>query len=173
LESWSSKEKNVVLIGDAAHSMVNHMAQGAATSMEDGAFLGRCIAQVVVGKITLEQAVKVYETERMPKAKFKQEISFLNGAIWHMPDGPVQKKRDDAMKGELVGRREDGSPNLYGDPKMMKLVYGYDAEEHADLALERFLKGEPRIDDSDELDKETEELFRKWSVGEMEVSAKL
>jgi salicylate hydroxylase len=173
LESWSSKEKNVVLIGDAAHSMVNHMAQGAATSMEDGAFLGRCLAQVVAGKITLEQAVKVYETERMPKAKFKQKISFLNGCIWHLPDGPVQRKRDEAMKGELVGRREDGSPNLYGDPKMMKLVYGYDAEEHADMALERFLRGEPRIDDSDELDKETEELFRKWSVGEMEVSAKL
>ncbi|KAF8852240.1 hypothetical protein BDZ45DRAFT_695270 [Acephala macrosclerotiorum] len=43
LSSWSSKEKNVVLIGDAAQSMTNHMAQGAATSMEDGAFLGRCM----------------------------------------------------------------------------------------------------------------------------------
>jgi salicylate hydroxylase len=38
LESWSSPAKNVVLMGDAAHSMVNHMAQGAATSMEDGPF---------------------------------------------------------------------------------------------------------------------------------------
>ena len=37
LESWSSPVKNVVLMGDAARSMVNHMAQGAATSMEDGA----------------------------------------------------------------------------------------------------------------------------------------
>ena len=33
LQSWSSPEKNVLLIGDAAHSMTNHMAQGAATSM--------------------------------------------------------------------------------------------------------------------------------------------
>lgn len=28
LEKWGSEEGNVVLIGDAAHSMVNHMAQG-------------------------------------------------------------------------------------------------------------------------------------------------
>lgn len=33
LESWSSPQKNVVLMGDAAHSMVNHLAQGAATAM--------------------------------------------------------------------------------------------------------------------------------------------
>lgn len=43
LDSWSNSEKNAVLLGDAAHSMVNHMAQGAATSMEDGAFLARCL----------------------------------------------------------------------------------------------------------------------------------
>lgn len=34
LKSWSSDCKRVVLMGDAAHSMVNHMAQGAATTME-------------------------------------------------------------------------------------------------------------------------------------------
>lgn len=43
LESWSSNLKNVVLMGDAAHSMVSNMAQGAATSTEDGAFLTKCI----------------------------------------------------------------------------------------------------------------------------------
>ncbi len=34
LKTWSSPSRNIVLIGDAAHSMVNHMAQGAATSIE-------------------------------------------------------------------------------------------------------------------------------------------
>lgn len=28
LDTWSNAEKNIVLIGDACHSMVNHMAQG-------------------------------------------------------------------------------------------------------------------------------------------------
>jgi len=39
-------EEDVVLMGDAAHSMVNHMAQRAATSMEDGAFWGDVIKEV-------------------------------------------------------------------------------------------------------------------------------
>ena len=70
--------------------MVSHMAQGAATSMEDGAFLGRAIADVVDGKITLKEAIGIYEKTRMPLAHVKQQVSFLNGATWQLPDGPQQ-----------------------------------------------------------------------------------
>jgi 2-polyprenyl-6-methoxyphenol hydroxylase-like FAD-dependent oxidoreductase len=78
---------------DAAHSMTNHMAQGAATSMEDGAFLGRALAQVVNGKLDQAAAIDIYEKSRMPKAYVKQQVSFLNGSIWQVPDGPVQQVR--------------------------------------------------------------------------------
>ncbi|KIW70539.1 hypothetical protein, variant 1 [Phialophora macrospora] len=91
LETWSTREKNVVLMGDAAHSMTNHMAQGAATSMEDGAFLARTLAKVVEGRINVAQAIEIYEKSRMPKAYYKQQVSFLNGAIWQVADGPVQQ----------------------------------------------------------------------------------
>ncbi|KAE8446251.1 hypothetical protein EG329_012337 [Mollisiaceae sp. DMI_Dod_QoI] len=144
LESWSNREKNVVLIGDAAHSMTNHMAQGAATSMEDGAFLGRCIAKVVEGKIELRQAIDIYERERMPKARFKQQVSFLNGVIWHLEDGETQEARDKAMSGEKDGGVR--SANLYGDPRTVLEVYGYDAEAHAEEAVFEFLKGRKRGD---------------------------
>lgn len=114
--------------------MVNHMAQGAATSMEDGAFLARTLAKHVEGKITLPEAIEIYEKGRMPKAYFKQQVSFLNGAIWHLPDGPLQEvcplvlafpiretnnpsqARDKAMSAELRGNQFMRSPNLYGDP---------------------------------------------------------
>ena len=76
---------------DAAHSMVNHMAQGAATSMEDGAFLGRAIGAVVQGKISMKEAIGIYEKTRMPLAHVKQQVSFLNGAIWQLPEGPMQQ----------------------------------------------------------------------------------
>jgi salicylate hydroxylase len=164
LGSWSSKERNIVLIGDAAHSMTNHMAQGAATSMEDGAFLGRCIGQVVAGKLTLQQAIGIFESGRMPKAKLKQEGSFLNGCIWHLPDGPAQRKRDDAMRGELEGRRIENSPNLYGDPKMGRLIYGYDAEDDADEALERFLTEEELVTNSGEMEKVVVEACVNWAL---------
>lgn len=81
LESWSNKAKNVVLMGDAAHSMVNHMAQGAATSMEDGAFLGKVIADVVRGVLSLPEAIEIYEKTRMARAWTKQQASFTNGRL--------------------------------------------------------------------------------------------
>ncbi|KXL44449.1 hypothetical protein M433DRAFT_135128 [Acidomyces richmondensis BFW] len=141
LRSWSSPQKNVVLMGDAAHSMVNHMAQGAATSMEDGAFLGRCIQNVVEGKIGMAEAIRIYEDERMPKAYAKQQVSFLNGAIWHLPDGPEQRARDQAMAAELDGKYYIRSSNLYGDPQTVLEIYGYDVEAHADSAIEKYLNG--------------------------------
>ena len=82
LESWSSPQKNVVLMGDAAHSMQNHLAQGAATSMEDGAFLGRVLSEVVRGSVTLEEAVHIHEKARMPRAWIKQQSSFCMGAMY-------------------------------------------------------------------------------------------
>lgn len=71
--------------------MTNHMAQGAATSMEDGAFLARALAKVVEDKITIAQAIEIYEKRRMPLAYYKQQVSFINGAIWQVPDGPIQE----------------------------------------------------------------------------------
>jgi salicylate hydroxylase len=76
---------------DAAHSMVNHMAQGAATSMEDGAFLGRTIRAVMQGRISMKEAIEIYEKTRMPLAHMKQQVSFLNGAIWQLPEGSQQE----------------------------------------------------------------------------------
>ncbi|TQS33972.1 hypothetical protein Golomagni_05665 [Golovinomyces magnicellulatus] len=141
MKSWSSPRKNVVLMGDAAHSMVNHMAQGAATSMEDGAFLAKCLGAVVAGWIRVDEAIRIYEQERMPKAYAKQQVSFLNGVIWQLPDGPQHLARDKAMEPELSGKYFVRSSNLYGDPQTVLEVYGYDAESHADMALASYLNG--------------------------------
>lgn len=139
LDSWSSPEKNVVLIGDAAHSMTNHMAQGAATSMEDGAFLARCLRLVLEGGASIADAVTLYERGRMPKASYKQQVSFLNGWLWHLPDGPAQEARDKAMECELRGEVPMRSPNLYGDPVCVQECYGYDAEKHATSEIAAWL----------------------------------
>ena len=144
LETWSTPEKNVVLMGDAAHSMVNHMAQGAATSMEDGAFLAKVLKQVIEGALTLAQAIEIYEKTRMPLAYNKQQVSFLNGSIWMMEDGPAQEARDKAMEPELRGEQLIRSPNLYSDPYTALSIFGYDAEDDADIAIEAwYSKHEP------------------------------
>lgn len=163
MESWSSPRKNVVLMGDAAHSMVNHMAQGAATSMEDGAFLGRVIAKVVEGKLRIDEAVQIYENERMPKAYAKQQVSFLNGAIWHLPDGPEQRARDKAMAPELDGKYYVRSSNLYGDPQTVLDCYNYHAEEHAETAIEKYLnRGKEPCHPETGITKTLEDKYMNW-----------
>jgi len=130
--------------------MTNHMAQGAATSMEDGAFLGILIGEWIRGRLAREDVVDIYERERMPKAKRKQDVSFLNGAIWQL-GGEDARKRDKAMIQELqTAEAPEGkvlirSPNLYGDPAAVLEVYGYDAEAHARDAVERFLNGNEEV----------------------------
>lgn len=148
LDSWSNAKKNVLLMGDAAHSMVNHMAQGAATSMEDGAYLARCLGQVIAGRISLADAVAIYEQGRMPKASYKQQVSYLNGWVWHLPDGPAQHARDESMAAELRGEVPIRSANLYGDPGSVLECYGYDAEVHADEAIAAWLNGGKAVRDA-------------------------
>ncbi|KAG8531739.1 uncharacterized protein KY384_003371 [Bacidia gigantensis] len=162
LDTWSNPNKKVVLIGDAAHSMVNHMAQGAATSMEDGAFLAKCVGEVVKGNMNLREAVALYEKERMPRAYEKQQISFLNGQFWQLPEGPEQEARDRAMKPELEGRPFIRSPNLYGDPSTVLEVYGYDAERHAEEAIRRWKTGKEERNERTGVTKRLEDKHFNW-----------
>ena len=148
---------------DSAHSMVNHMAQGAATSMEDGAFLARTLAQVVQGKLNLAQAIDIYEKTRMPLAHNKQQVSFINGQLWMLPDGPLQQARDKAMQPELRGEQLVRSPNLYSDPYTALTMFDYDAEADAEIAIKAYLDGqEPGDKNSGLTRREMERFFGHW-----------
>lgn len=179
LESWSSPKKNVVLMGDAAHSMVNHLAQGAATSMEDGAFLGRVLAEVVRGVITVQEAVHIYEKARMPRAWIKQQSSFTMGAIY-MASSPVSEYRD-AASAESVAKTveqseidnlqmsskkvtgpdaNEASWNLWGAPDAVRSIFSYDAEGDADYAVLKHLMEKTPWDRDTGV---SEGLAKKWT----------
>lgn len=106
--------------------------------MEDGAFLAKCLKEVVESRLDLQQAISLYQAGRMPKAHIKQQVSYLNGAMWMLPDGPAQRARDAAMEAELRGEPVVRSSNLYSDPATVLEVYGYDAEAHADREIAAF-----------------------------------
>lgn len=124
---WSSPGKTIVLMGDAAHSMVNHLAQGAATAIEDGAFLGVMLREVrrAGSRIGLARAVAAYERARMPLADLKQQKSFVMGEVYHMEDGSEgQRARDRAMEAELRGEQLIRTPNLNADPLLWETMFG-------------------------------------------------
>lgn len=74
LKTWSTSSRNVILIGDAAHSMVNHIVQGASISMENAAFLAKTVGEAVKGNFSIAEAIELYQEERMPKAYPRQQV---------------------------------------------------------------------------------------------------
>jgi salicylate hydroxylase/6-hydroxynicotinate 3-monooxygenase len=74
LPRWS--EGRVVLLGDACHPMTPYMGQGAAAALEDAAVLARCFERVDADG--LEQAFRLYEDTRKPRASAIQATSSAN-----------------------------------------------------------------------------------------------
>ncbi|EME48073.1 hypothetical protein DOTSEDRAFT_69869 [Dothistroma septosporum NZE10] len=188
LETWSSPNKNAVLMGDAAHSMVNHMAQGAATSMEDGAFLGRILGEVVHNVISLEEAIEIYEKFRMPRAWIKQQASFVLGGVNMTEYEPRGRARDESSaasvqdtsamgevrnlqsKPKITGPDANArSWNLWGAPETIQSIFAYDAEADADFAVLNHLQQKSPWDKETGLSHGLEEKWTGWYLPEDQV----
>jgi len=91
LERW--RRGRVTLLGDAAHAMLPFMGQGAASALEDGAILARCLMA-----FGADEALDRYEALRRPKANMVQTQSRLLGLQLQGKDpdalgrGPVQNE---------------------------------------------------------------------------------
>jgi salicylate hydroxylase len=92
LPQWSAGR--VTLLGDACHPMLPFMAQGAAQSIEDGAALAALLKAM---PDDVPQALRRYEAIRKPRATRLQQASSANRTRFHLPDGPEQQARDQAM----------------------------------------------------------------------------
>lgn len=58
--------------------------------------------------------------------------SRLNQTIFHLPDGPEQRARDDAMREAMAAELEgtpmpDGNPNQWADRSKNRIQFDYDA----------------------------------------------
>lgn len=87
---WSAGR--VTLLGDACHAMLPFIAQGAAQAIEDGAALAGCL-----GKVTdrdVPDALRLYESLRIPRVSRVQLAAQENKTRFHLPDGSQQQARD-------------------------------------------------------------------------------
>lgn len=99
LERWSNGR--VVLLGDAAHAMIQFFAQGAGQAIEDAVILAGCLREAGGGDMeVIRAALERYEAIRKPRATKVQQVSRTRGEAWpkgegwHLPDGPEQRERD-------------------------------------------------------------------------------
>ena len=105
----------VTLLGDACHAMLPFMAQGAAQAIEDGAALATCLSQTAARDVS--EALRRYESLRLPRASRVHGLSEVNKTRFHLPDGAAQQARD----AEMARGTTDWSL------KAVAWLYGYDA----------------------------------------------
>lgn len=87
---WS--KGHVTLVGDAAHPMLQYLAQGAAMSVEDGL----CVAAALRDSDSIPQALQRYEEARLKRTARAQVISRIYGVVFHVDD-VIAEMRDDLI----------------------------------------------------------------------------
>lgn len=118
--------------------------------MEDGAFLGQVISEVVRGTITLPEAIKLYEAKRIPRAWIKQQAAFVSGTF-NMATGEDAVSRTEASAPEVTSRdrnvirSSEQLPPTYRSwrltctPTSVPGIFYYDPEGDADNAVCEYL----------------------------------
>jgi salicylate hydroxylase len=106
------------LIGDAAHAMLPHQAQGAAMAIEDAAIL----APLLMTESDAESAFRRYAALRRPRVERVRRLSKANGLIFHM-EWPFTLGRDAVIA--LQGPR--------GHLGRLAWLYGYHAAPEPEI----------------------------------------
>jgi salicylate hydroxylase len=96
LDNWTTGR--ITLLGDAAHPMVQYLAQGACQAIEDADCLAR---QLTACDGDVVKAFAAYQAERIPRTALIQRAARAWGTIWH-DDGPVIP----LLRDRILTRRE-------------------------------------------------------------------
>lgn len=108
----------VTLLGDAAHFMLQYMAQGAAMAMEDAVCLGLC-ADEADGDFAV--AFRNYQEKRLVRATRVQiSANRLVGMIFHVPDGMERLVRNDIYLGRAAERFYDALEWVFSAPDYVR-----------------------------------------------------
>ncbi|MCX6464545.1 MAG: FAD-dependent monooxygenase [Pseudonocardiales bacterium] len=97
----------VALLGDAAHPMLQYLAQGACQAIEDADAVAAALAEEPP-----DAALRAYQARRAPRAAFVQTTARRWGELWHL-DGPAAAARDAALRARAPDDHTWVAP-LYG-----------------------------------------------------------
>ncbi|BEP14855.1 3-hydroxybenzoate 6-hydroxylase [Acidothermaceae bacterium B102] len=101
--SWTAGR--VALMGDAAHPMLQYLAQGACQAMEDAMALTRALAgrDLTVAHVVAD-GLAGYRDERTPRTARVQTSARAWGEIWHV-DGVAKLLRDELFRDRALDDR--------------------------------------------------------------------
>ena len=116
VDNWT--QGRVTLLGDAAHFMLQYMAQGAAMAMEDAVALA---SAVDAAGGDFERAFPEYQRMRLVRASRVQiSANRLIGQIFHVPDGLQRMIRNDIYLGRSPERYYDALEWVFAPPDYVR-----------------------------------------------------
>ncbi|KAH0562768.1 hypothetical protein GP486_002587 [Trichoglossum hirsutum] len=137
LPAWKNPQGTFVMGGDACHPMLPYLAQGANSSLEDGAALGFLLGKAK-SKDRVRDALQMYEMIRKERGEEIGRETFRQRDTLHLPDGPAQEARDFILISQLgaIDIKPD-FPSRWNCPKVQAWLFGYDTYREAREAWER------------------------------------
>lgn len=121
----------VVLVGDACHPTLPHLAQGAALAIEDAAVLAVVLARLPDrSPVSIGRGLRVFEVLRKERAEMLVELAAASGRALHLGEGAAKEERDRQFKALKGGK---GSvPDKWADADVQRMIYGHDCVENAE-----------------------------------------
>jgi 3-hydroxybenzoate 6-monooxygenase len=114
LDNWLTGR--TVLLGDAAHPMLQYLAQGACQAIEDGVSLAdsldRHLTDAAPDAVSVDKALHAYQDERIPRTSHIQRTARVWGDMWHI-DGVGALLRNEVFTGRAVDDYRHVDP-IYG-----------------------------------------------------------
>jgi len=108
VKNWS--QGRATLIGDAAHPMLQYLAQGACMALEDAV----CLAEKIEAKPDdIQGALLDYQNARYLRTARVQLMARVYGDVYHAR-GPIAELRDNMLKGRTPEQAIEGIAWLYG-----------------------------------------------------------
>ncbi|CBX94903.1 similar to salicylate hydroxylase [Plenodomus lingam JN3] len=136
LVSWINPQNNLVLIGDSCHPMLPYLAQGANSSIEDGAVLGLLLGPEALGsKVQLAENLQLFQQLRKSRGEDIVRETFKQRKDFHMRDGPDQERRDALMLRQLGQELRGAFPSRWTCPEVQPWLYGYDAHKEVEAVI--------------------------------------
>jgi len=84
----------VVLTGDAAHPMLQYLAQGACQALEDAT----AFADALAAHDDVDAGLAAYAAARAPRTARVQTTARAWGDLWHLDPGPELARRDALLR---------------------------------------------------------------------------
>ncbi|MCJ1286663.1 hypothetical protein MMC26_006009 [Xylographa opegraphella] len=129
-EQWRSEQGEFIMAGDACHTMLPYLAQGANSALEDSASIGTLLGKID-SKSQVPEVTRIYQETRKERVLRIREETFRHQEEFHLADGELQETRDRQLAMSFEAQDGEG---LWTHPKIQPWLFGYDACKEAERA---------------------------------------